>query len=108
MSEYTTGTKNSVENVATINPPMTALPNGAFCPPPSPNPDAMGSIPTTIAIAVINTGRNLINPALDAAGVGEAPTRCCSLAKFTMSMLLADPTPMLMIAPIRAGTLKVV
>ena len=32
------GTKNSVETVANIRPPMTARPSGAFCSPPSPNP----------------------------------------------------------------------
>ena len=33
----TTGTKKRVAKVATIRPPMTARPNGAFCSPPSPS-----------------------------------------------------------------------
>jgi hypothetical protein len=55
--EKTTGTKNRVAKVATIKPPMTALPSGAFADPPSPKPVAIGSIPIIIARAVIITGR---------------------------------------------------
>jgi MFS family permease len=53
----TVGTKNRVAAVAKINPPITARPRGAFCSPPSPRPNAIGTIPIIIASAVISTGR---------------------------------------------------
>src|SRR5271165_4189126 len=40
-----------------IRPPITARPKGAFCSPPSPRPNAIGTIPMIIASAVISTGR---------------------------------------------------
>ena len=43
--------------VARMRPPITARPSGAFCSPPSPEPSAIGTMPITIAIAVIRTGR---------------------------------------------------
>src|SRR6516225_2578968 len=53
----TAGTKNRVAAVAKSKPPITARPNGAFCSPPSPKPNAIGTIPMIIAIAVMSTGR---------------------------------------------------
>src|SRR5215813_1241043 len=64
-----TGTKKSVQKVATSRPPMTALPSGAFCSPPSPKPRDNGSMPMIIAVAVIITGRSRVYPALSAAFV---------------------------------------
>src|SRR3989454_993807 len=64
---YTTGTKKSVANVATDRPPITARPSGAFCSPPSPSPNDIGSMPITIASAVISTGRSRVAPAASAA-----------------------------------------
>src|ERR1700730_3425001 len=60
-----TGTKNSVVMVAKMRPPITARPSGAFCSPPSPKPSAIGSMPITIASAVIMTGRRRTNPCLE-------------------------------------------
>src|ERR1700722_5314383 len=61
---YMVGTKISVANVANSKPPITALPNGAFCSPPSPIPKAIGTMPRIIAPAVISTGRSRVYPAL--------------------------------------------
>src|SRR6202008_2417448 len=61
------GTNSSVDTVANNKPPITARPSGAFCSPPSPRPNAIGSMPITIASAVINTGRRRTNPASRAA-----------------------------------------
>ena len=87
---------------------MTARPSGAFCSPPSPRPSDIGSMPTIIARAVISTGRSRVDPAARAALRASCPSRRWSLAKVTIRMLLAVATPMHMIAPIRAGTLRVV
>jgi hypothetical protein len=54
------GTKMSVAKVANNKPPITALANGAFCSPPSPIPNAIGTIPKIMALAVIKTGRNRV------------------------------------------------
>ena len=87
---------------------MTARPSGAFCSPPSPRPSDIGSMPTTIARAVIKTGRSRVDPAENAAARASSPSRRWSLAKVIIRMLLAVATPMHMIAPISAGTLTVV
>jgi hypothetical protein len=47
------GTRNSVETVANIKPPITARPSGAFCSPPSPTQRAIGIMPMIMARAVI-------------------------------------------------------
>jgi hypothetical protein len=100
------GTKKRVEVVAKIRPPMTARPSGAFCSPPSPRPSAMGTMPMIMAMAVINTGRNLTKPALRAAVRGSpTPSTSCSRAKLTTRMELAVATPMHMMEPVSAGTL---
>ena len=72
---YTTGTNSSVATVATTKPPITARPSGAFCSPPSPSPSDIGTMPTTIANAVITTGRNRVWPASSAAVTASLP--CC-------------------------------
>ena len=103
-----TGTKNNVAIVANVNPPMTARPSGAFCSPPSPSPSAMGAMPMHIAIAVMMTGRMRTKPASIAAAIGSPSTASRSCAKLTTSTLLAVATPIHMIAPVSAGTDKVV
>ena len=108
MIENTVGTKNSVATVAKIRPPMTARPNGAFCSPPSPNPNAIGIMPMIMAKAVMSTGRSRVNPACSAASKALSPAFMRSRAKLTTSTLLAVATPMHMMAPVRAGTLTVV
>ena len=65
-------------------------------------------MPITIASAVINTGRKRVNPASTAARATSPCSWSRSLAKATTRMLLAVATPMLMMAPISAGTLSVV
>src|SRR5579885_2120178 len=57
---YITGTKIKVAKVAKPSPPITARARGAFCSPPSPIPNAFENIPSSIAPAVINTGRRLL------------------------------------------------
>ena len=108
MMLNTTGTKNSVATVANIRPPITARPSGAFCSPPSPRPSAIGSMPITIASAVINTGRRRTKPASSAACVASPSSLSFSRAKLITSTLLAVATPMHMIAPVSAGTDSVV
>src|SRR6202043_3025187 len=109
MRLYIRGTKNSVANVAIAKPPMTARASGAFCSPPSPNPRAIGSMPTIIAKAVMMMGRRRVEPAETAASKAVRPRSLCScLAKVTSRMEFAVATPIDMIAPIRLGTLKVV
>ncbi len=66
------GTTSSVIIVATTRPPMTARPSGAFCSPPSPSASAIGSMPRTIASAVISTGRRRVSPARSAASVADS------------------------------------
>src|ERR1700722_5893402 len=103
-----TGTKNNVETVANNRPPMTARPKGAFCSAPSPHPKAMGIMPMIMASAVINTGLMRVAPASRAALTGSKPSFMRWRAKDTIKMLLAVATPMVMMAPVNAGTLKVV
>src|SRR3989442_11750025 len=55
---YSTGTTTRVKHVATSSPPITARPSGAFCSPPSPRPNAIGSIPMIMASAVMQIGRS--------------------------------------------------
>ena len=83
---------------------MTARPSGAFCSPPSPRPSAIGTMPITIANAVINTGRERTNPASSAAAVASPIASRRSRAKLIMSTLFEVATPMHMIAPVNAGT----
>ena len=87
---------------------MTARPSGAFCSAPSPKPRAMGIMPMTMANAVINTGLMRVLPASKAARTGSSPSSRRCRANATIKMLLAVATPMVMMAPVRAGTLKVV
>ena len=108
MALRTTGTKNRVDSVAKTRPPITALPRGAFCSPPSPRPSAIGSMPRIIAVAVMITGRRRVRPALSTACAESAPSRSRSMAKVTTRMLFAVATPMLISVPISAGTLSVV
>ena len=72
--ENTTGTKNSVANVAKSKPPMTARPSGAFCSPPSPRPMAIGTMPMIMASAVMTTGRMRTKPASRAASRAFLPS----------------------------------
>ena len=83
---------------------MTARPSGAFCSALS----AIGAMPMIIASAVISTGRNRVNPASIAAVNASAPSARRSRAKLTTRILFAVATPMHMIAPVSAGTDKVV
>jgi hypothetical protein len=108
MPAYTVGTKNRVDTVANSRPPITARPSGAFCSAPSPRPSAIGIMPMIIASAVISTGRMRVAPASSAADSGGTPAASRSRAKDTSRMLLAVATPMVMIAPVSAGTLSVV
>jgi len=81
---------SSVAMVAAINPPITATTKRrVFAPPPSPNPSAMGTMPITMANAVITTGRKPgLLPDSIAARARESP--CSprrSLANETTRML---------------------
>jgi len=98
------GTKNRVAQVAKISPPITARPSGWFCP----ASIAIGSMPMTMASAVISTGRNREPPASNAASMAPTPAAIRSRAKLITRMLLAVATPMHMIAPVSAGTESVV
>ena len=51
------GNSIKILTVDANKPPITARPNGATCSAPSPIPIAIGSIPASMAAAVINTGR---------------------------------------------------
>src|SRR4029079_8690582 len=101
------GTRRRVVGVANSSPPMTARASAAFCSSPAP-PMAMGIMPTTMAAAVISTGRIRVWPASIAASCADLPASCCSRAKVTSRMEFAEATPTAMIAPIREGTLRVV
>ena len=90
--------------VAKTSPPITARPSGAFCSALS----AIGAMPMIMASAVMSTGRKRVNPASIAAVAASAPSASRSRAKLTTRMLLAVATPMHMIAPVNAGTDKVV
>jgi hypothetical protein len=61
-----------------------------------------------IASAVISTGRMRVAPASSAALAGTTPAAMRSRANEISRMLLAVATPMVMIAPVSAGTLSVV
>ena len=56
----------------------------------------------------MQTGRRRVKPALRAASKRSLPRARSSLAKTTMRMELAVATPMVMMAPMSEGTLKVV
>src|SRR5712675_935217 len=77
---------------------MTARASAAFCSSPGP-PIAIGIIPTIIAAAVISTGRIRVRPAEMAASKALIPASCCSRAKVTSRIELAEATPTAMIAP---------
>jgi hypothetical protein len=62
----------------------------------------------TMANAVIRTGRKRTLPASSAAAVAFPSSARRSRAKLITSTLLAVATPMHMMAPVRAGTDKVV
>ena len=85
-------------------PPITARPSGAFCP----GSIAIGAMPMIMANAVMITGLNRVAPASSAAVSASLPSESCSRAKLTTRMLLAVATPMHMIAPVSAGTDRVV
>jgi hypothetical protein len=68
----------------------------------------MGSIPMIIASAVIVTGRIRVCPAARADSTAFLPRARSSLANVTKRMLFAVATPIPIIAPISAGTLRVV
>ena len=61
-----------------------------------------------MASAVINTGRNRVAPASSAAASGDSPASSRSVANDTTKILLAVATPIVMMAPVNAGTLSVV
>jgi hypothetical protein len=69
---------------------------------------AIGAMPMIMASAVINTGLNRVAPASRAASTAFFPSSSCSRAKLTTRMLFAVATPMHMIAPVKAGTDRLV
>ena len=60
---------------------------------------AIGIMPTTMAAAVISTGRILVRPASSAARNALRPLSCCSRANVTSRMEFADATPTAIIRP---------
>lgn len=68
----------------------------------------LGNVVTIIAQAVINTGRKRVVAASNAAATGDMP--CCKQvrANETSKILFAVATPMVMMVPVSAGTLRVV
>ncbi len=54
----TDGTMNSVTNVDTTSPPITARPKGASISLPCSSASAIGTMPTVMAQAVIRIGRS--------------------------------------------------
>ena len=100
---------NNVIIVAIRRPPITARPRGAFCSPPSPKAKAIGSMPSTIANAVISTGLRRVLADSKAASIGETSfsTRM-SLAKLTNRIEFDVAIPIAMIDPISDSTLIVV
>ena len=69
-------------------------------------PKAIGTMPMIMARAVISTGRKRVIPPAKRRSGGPYLSAICSVAKLTTRMLLAVATPMHMIAPISAGTLR--
>src|SRR5207302_10491483 len=67
---------------------------------------AMGTIPMIIAVAVMMTGRNRVAPASRAERKASFVSAKRSLAKVITSTLFAVATPILIMAPISAGTLS--
>ena len=67
------GTIKSVAKVETSRPPITARPSGAVMPLPSSRARAMGTVPRTIALAVMRMGRRRSRAPSMAALCGEAP-----------------------------------
>ena len=59
-----------------------------------------------MASAVIITGRRRVIPASSAADNGGSPASSLSLANEITKILFAVATPMVMIAPVNAGTLS--
>ncbi len=68
----------------------------------------MGTMPMIMARAVIRTGRKRVKPASSAALMESLPSCIFSVAKLTTRILLEVATPMHMMAPMSAGTLRVV
>ena len=86
-------------NVDTIRPPITARPSGADCAPPSPIPMAIGTMPNTMAAAVIKMARRrLLAPSRTASCSGLPSCRKRS-ANETSRIEFATAIPIAMIAP---------
>ena len=67
----------------------------------------MGIMPRIIASAVISTGRNRTKPALSAdSDASPTVTSSCSRAKVITRIEFEVATPMHMMAPVSAGTLR--
>ena len=66
----------------------------------------MGAMPMIMASAVISTGRKRVTPASIAALTASPVASSRSRAKLTTRIELAVATPMHMMAPVSAGTLK--
>lgn len=103
-----TGTSTRVATVPQARPPITVRPSGAFWAPAPPEPRAIGTMPNSMASAVMTTGRNRPTPAANAASSGGFPSASTSRARLTTRMLLVVAMQTHMMAPVSAGTLMVV
>jgi len=94
------GNRNKAAKVLAMSPPITARPRGAAWSPPSPKPEAIGIIPTTIATLVIRIGRIREAAASRAADNAFPEWLRNSSAFVTSSTELEIETPTDMIIPI--------
>ena len=98
----------SVSTVELVSPPITVIDNGLHRFDPSCVLIAIGKRPRSVAIVVMSIGRRRPIPASHADVSGSIPCWRLVRAKLTTRTEFAVATPRLMIAPIKAGTLKVV
>ena len=91
-----------------MTPPMIARPIGACCSPPSPKPNASGSMPPIIAAVVIKIGRRRTCPASSNDASSAPPARRERFAKSTSRIAFFVTRPISMMKPMIEKILSVV
>jgi len=108
IAAKTTGTSNNVENGRQQQAADDRAPQRSILLRPFSQTERHRQHAEIMASAVISTGRIRVAPASSAADSAGSPSRIRCRANETTRMLLAVATPMVMMAPVSAGTLSVV
>ena len=90
-----------------IIPPITHTAMGARVSPPSEKARAIGSMPNTVAAAVIRIGRSRTRPASTSASSSFEPAARSALAKSTSKIAALVTSPISMMMPMKLKMLRV-